>query len=257
MAVLWLQSEAGKRALERSLTQRTGVAFRLDGDLDIRFLPRVGVRAAGVVASDPVSGNELASGQVIEAELELGPLVRREPVVRRFIVEGLRVKRPDGHGLFFPRVELDSFAVNQATDFSIDWSWMGKIAGQFAWFPEASRVDLDAAWLESEWDDIGYRGQIHYQEDVITFTESELSFGSQAVEGQGCWLPGGPPSLNLVLQAGQLDLDALLQHVPGGQDAGMSLAFELNLRLEVAELRHGETVAYDTVLEYGRPPECP
>jgi hypothetical protein len=256
-AETWLESAGGKRALEKTLSSRIGMPVRLGGDFNLRLLPSVSVSATQLAVSDPSTGEEVATGNYIEADLALAPLFREELDVSRLSVEGLRFNLPGGNGLFFPRVTLASFGIGRPTEFDIDWNWMGRLNGQFTWFASESRVHLNVLWRAQERDDIGYRGSIVYGPGVVRFGDSEVTLGKQSANGGGCLLMGDPPQLNLVLKAGRLDVDELMKNVPGGQGATGSLPVELNLRLDAAEIRRGETVAYDTKLELGRQPACP
>lgn len=254
----WLESAGGKRALEKTLESRIGMPVSLQGDLDIRLLPPVGIQAEQLAVSDPVTGEAVATGKRLEADLALAPLLREELEIRQLEITGLKLALADGNSLFVPLIRLGTFGFNRKTDFFIDWSWLGQVEGQFAWFPGEARVDLDAEWGGSEWHEIGYRGRIDYGiPGVVRFGGAEVTVGTQSVTGEGCLLMDGLPVLNLDLAADRLDLDELLDGIPGGHDAGGSLPLGLNLELDIGELRQGETVARDARLELGATPFCP
>ena len=254
--VYWLESAGGRQALEKTMADRIGMPVSLGGDFDIRLLPSVGVSGTQLLVSDPVTGEELATGNYYETDLALAPLFREELEIRHVLIEGLKLKLPDGNGLFFPRISVGAFAFNRPTDFEVDWSWMGRLDGQFAWHPEESRLWLDALWRVEDRDEIAYRGDIVIQPGKMSFADSELIVGDQAVNGEGCLLLDGGPELNLLLAADRLDLDALLENIPAGQGDPGSLPVQLNLRLDAAEIRRGGIVARETRLEVGGQPSC-
>jgi len=82
-----------------------------------------------------------------------------------------------------------------------------------------------------------------------------------SLSGRGCLLSGDRPALHLELSAGAIDVDALPD--PGdwgevGEDGPgrEGSPFDLNIRLAVAELRKGDTIARDAVLQIGADPDC-
>lgn len=253
----WLESAGGRRALERTLGEKIGVPVHLNGDFNIRLLPSVGVSGTELVISDPDSGRDLARGGFFETDLALAPLFREELQVRQVVVEDLMLNAPDGGGLFVPRLVIGTFQVGKPSEFLIDLSWLGVFEGRFTWQPDESLVELELRWRADERDDIAYRGPIRYQAGLVRFGPAKLAIGSQALDGQGCLLFADRPELNLDLQADRLDIDALMANLPGGEGAAGALPIQLNLRLEAAEVRQGETVAFDTLLELGEPPRCP
>lgn len=253
----WLESAGGRRALERTLSEQVGMPVHLNGDFNIKLLPSVGVSGTELVVSDPLTGEDLAVGGYFETDLALAPLFREELEVRHVLVERLKLALPDGGNVFIPRVRLESFGFGRPTDFEVDWSWLGVLSGQFTWSPNESRVLLDALWVADDRDDVSYRGTVDYGPELVRFGSSELAVGAQTISGEGCLQLAGAPVLNLMLEAETLDLDALSRNIPGGEGASGSLPFELNLRLDAAEIRRDDVTAFDTRLEIGSEPACP
>lgn len=253
----WLESAGGRRALERTLAEQVGMPVHLNGDFNIKLLPSVGVSGTELVVSDPATGDDLAVGGYFETDLALAPLLREELEIRHVLIERLKLALPDGGNVFIPSIRLESFGFGSPTDFEVDWSWLGVLSGQFTWSPDESRVLLDVLWVADDRDDVTYRGTVDYGPDLVRFGSSELSVGSQTISGAGCLLLAGIPVLNLMLEAEMLDLDALSRNIPGGEGASGSLPFELNLRLDAAEIRRDDITARDTRLEIGSDPVCP
>lgn len=253
----WLESAGGRRALEQTLASRIGMPVHLNGDFNIKLLPSVGVSGTQLVVTDPSTNTDLVVGGYFETDLALAPLLREELEVKHVLVENMKLNLPNGSVVFIPRIRLESFGFNRPTGFDIDWSWIGQISGQFTWFPDESRVNLDALWVAEERDDIAFQGSIVYGPGQIRFGSSEVTVGTQSVTGEGCLLMAEPTELNLVLEAETLDLDALERNIPGGQGSTESLPVQLNLRLDAVEIRRGEAAAFDTRLEIGEKPACP
>ena len=253
----WLESVGGRRALEKTLGSRIGMPVHLNGEFNIKLLPSVGVSGTQLVVTDPATGRDLAVGGYFETDLALAPLLREELEVRHLLVEDLKLNLPDGRGFFIPMIRLESFGFNQPTGFEIDLSFLGTLNGQFTWFPEESRVMLDVLWEAEERDDVAYRGSIAYGPGQVDFASSEVTVGAQSVTGEGCLLLTGQPELNLLMEAETLDLDALLENVPGGQGSAEALPVQMNLRLDAIEIRRGDMTARDTRLEIGAEPVCP
>lgn len=256
-AEYWFESAGGRGSIETTLSQSAGMPVRLDGDFDIMFLPSPGVRGTGLSISDPVSGDEVARSQMYEVELALGPLFRQELEVNHLALQKLVLGARGGPRFAIPRIAVSGFSPGSATDFEIDLGWLGRVDGVFTWRPAQADVALDLAWAGEGREDIELAGNIHYFTDYLRFDQLAAVIGGQALTGQGCLLQLGPPVLNLELEAGVLDLNALLEGVPGGQGGTGMLPLDVNLVLRATEIRRGDVRAVDTVLEIGAAPQCP
>lgn len=256
-AEYWLESAGGRRAIETTLSETAGLPVRLDGDFDVMFLPRPGVRGTGLTVLDPATGEELATSQLFEAELALGPLLRKELEVNHLGLQKLVLGAGGGPRFAIPAFGISGFAPGRDTGVEIDLGWLGTVDGSFNWKPAQTGVVLDLTWAGEGRQPIELSGDLRYLPGLVRFDSFAAVIGGQAVGGQGCLLQLDRPSLNLELEAGDLDLDALLEGLPGGQGGAGMLPLDINLRLRAASLRRGEVLASDTTLEVGAPPRCP
>lgn len=256
-AEYWFESAGGRGSIEDTLSQSAGMPVRLDGDFDIVFLPSPGVRGTGLSISDPVSGDEVARSQLYEVELALGPLLRQELEVRHLALQKLTLGARGGSRFAIPGIAISGFSPGSSTDFEIDLGWLGKVDGVFTWRPAQADVALDLAWAGEGREDIELAGNIRYFSDHLSFDQLVAVIGGQALAGQGCLIQTDRPALNLELEAGVLDLNALQEAVPGGQGGAGMLPFDVNLVLRAAEIHRDELRAVDTVLEIGAAPHCP
>lgn len=256
-AEYWFESAGGRGSIEATLSQSAGMPVRLDGDFDIMFLPNPGVRGTGLSISDPVSGEEVARSQLYEAELALGPLFRQELEVSHLALQKLVLGARGGPRFAIPRIAVSGFSPGRATDFEIDLGWLGQVDGVFTWRPAQADVALDLAWVGEGREDIELAGNIRYFSDYLRFDQLEAVIGGQALTGQGCLIQTDRPALNLELEAGVLDLNALVEAVPGGQGTAGMLPFDVNLVLRAVEIHRDDLRAVDTVLEIGAAPHCP
>ena len=256
-AQAWIESGDGKRALEQKLAAAAGMPVRLAGDLDIRFLPVPGVVGTDLQLFDPVSGEKVAGSRRYVLDLALMPLVRRQLLVERMELEWLALGAPGGARFALPSVAVSQFAVDRPAGLAVDLGFLGRIDGEFTWRPGPGEVDLDLAWQAEGRDAIALAGRVAYHPDRAYFDGVTAQIAGQSVSGEGCFLAGNPPVLNLDLVAGSLDLDALGEAIPGGQAGTPAIPIEVNLRLRAAELVRGGIRAVDTELEIGASPACP
>ncbi|MEE4216409.1 MAG: hypothetical protein V2I48_02270 [Xanthomonadales bacterium] len=256
-AEYWLESAAGRRAIESALSDTAGLPVRLDGDFDIMFLPLPGVRGTSLTALDRGTGEAIATSQLFEAELALGPLLRKELEVNHLKLQKLVLGARGGARFAIPAFGISGFAPGRDTGIEIDLGWLGRVEGSFNWKPAQTRVGLDLTWAAEDRQAIELDGDLQYLPGLVRFDRFAAVIGGQSVGGQGCLLQREQPSLNLELEAGELDLDALVAGLPGGQGAAGGLPLDINLRLRAAALRRGDVLATDTVLEFGAPPACP
>ncbi len=256
-AEYWLESAGGRRAIEKTLSEAAGLPVRLDGDFDIMFLPLPGVRGTGLSVLDHGTGEQLATSQLFEAELALGPLLRKELDVNHLELQKLVLGARGGPRFAIPAFGISGFAPGRDTGIEIDLGWLGTVAGSFNWKPAQTRVALDLSWAGEGRQAIELEGDLQYLPGLVRFDRFAAFIGGQAVGGRGCLLQHGRPSLNLELEAGELDLDALMEGLPGAQGGAGALPLDINLRLHAAALRRGDVLATDTTLEVGAPPRCP
>lgn len=256
-AEYWLESAGGRRAVEQELGNSAGMPVRLEGDFDIMLLPALGVVGTELVISDEASGQDLARSSRYEVELALWPLLKKQLHVERLELEHLALGAPGGARMAVPSVEISGFAVNKATDFAIDLGWLGTVEGKFTWRPGDAEIALILTWLPEDAGVIELAGDIRYFTSHVRFDGVKVEAGGQRVTGDGCFIMGLAPSLNLDLNAASLDLDALSETIPGGEGAAGMVPFDINFRLRAGELNRGGIRAIDTVLEVGSAPACP
>lgn len=256
-AEYWLESSGGRRAIETTLSETAGLPVRLEGDFDIMFLPLPGVRGIDLVFFDPATGDELASSQMFEAELALGPLLRKEVEVNHLALRKLVLGARGGARFAIPAFSISGFAPGRETGIEIDLGWLGTVDGSFTWKPAQTQVSLDLTWDGEGREVIELAGDLRYLPGLVHFDRLAAVIGGQALGGQGCFVQLDRPALNLELVAGELDLDALLEGLPGGQGGAGMLPLDINLQLRAEALRRGDVLASDTVLEVGASPRCP
>ena len=117
--IAWLESRGGRQKIEETLSAQTGMTVRLNGDFNIGLLPSIGVSGTQLTVTDPSTGEEIASGKYFETDLAIAPLLRDELEIGLIQVEGLKMKLPDGYGLFIPRITLQSFGFGQLTNYPV------------------------------------------------------------------------------------------------------------------------------------------
>jgi hypothetical protein len=179
---LWLESAGGRQALERVLSQRSGLPVRVEGEFRVMLLPTVGASGTALVVGAPASGGELLRSEAFGVSLALLPLVRgtlqvesialeggvlylerlpasepgagadAEPValpdidsllVQDFQVTGLAA---DGQVLRVHELAIDGFAERRETPFRLEVEGLGRLAGQLRWEPDGPRLAMAADW---------------------------------------------------------------------------------------------------------------
>jgi len=255
----WLESAGGKRALERALSERSGMPVRLNGAFDIMLLPSIGVNGTDLQVLDPLRGHVLVQGGYYEVALDIGPLLKEQLVVRQLTIEELQIE-PETDGFRIEQLSLSGYAENQPTQIRAELGEFGRVDGVFTWFPARLALDLDLGWLSRE----GVKGhgaaKVAWAGAHFKLSDLDVELAGQSVRGEGCVVIGSPPTVNLALQSDSMNIDEVLESLPGGQGEleldGFELPFELNLIFKTAELTSGGTRARDVTLELGGPPVC-
>lgn len=256
----WLESAGGRRALERALTERSGMPVRLNGQFDIMLLPSIGVSGTDLQVLDPLRGHVVVQGGRYEVALEIAPLLKEQLVVRQLTVDDLQID-PAADGFRIEQLSLSAFAENQPTDLRVDLGEIGVVDGVFTWFPARLAVDLDLGWQSVDGAEGRLSSGIAWAASHFRLSGLFVELAGQSVRGDGCIMLGTPPIVNLQLEAESMDIDAITEAMPGAQgEASLTefeLPFELNLILQAGNLVSGETRAKGVVLELGEPPVCP
>lgn len=92
-----------KSQIESMVTQRTGRAFSIGGDMDLTIFPWIGFALSDVHLGNPqgFTGKDFVSVDHFEVRVKLIPMIFRYLQVRRFILKGPRIvleKEGDGRG---------------------------------------------------------------------------------------------------------------------------------------------------------------
>ncbi len=282
----WLESAGGRHALERALSDRIGMAVKLQGDFNIMLLPAIGVSGTNLEISTISSGELVARAGRYEIVVALGPLMDKRVRVDNFVLESLQLTGPgNGAGqLGIERVEFREFEKDKPTPFRVTTTELGIIEGEFRWMAGDSVLAADFEWpiegagilnLQSSTSLVDYSGSMvtsylvpgsdqainastnyEYQPGKITLTELGLESVGQEAGGSGCLWMAGLPSLNLNLVAGFLDLDKLRTLAPGGGPGEGELPLEVRIRLTAQEVRTSGVIARDVAFRLGGEPSC-
>jgi hypothetical protein len=251
----WIESSGGRRMVERTLSEASGLPVRLGGDFDVRLFPP-GASGTDFRVLDESADTEVVRSRVYELELELLPLLRRELRVERLRLEWLVLGEAGGQRFALPAVEVSDFALGQPSHIAIDLGWLGAVEALVSWFPDQSRVDFGLAWSAAGREDIGLEATLEYAPAGLFLPDLSARIEGQLIWGSACFLTAGAPVAALDLEADTLDLAALEAVFPAGQGGAVALPFELNLRLRAGTLLRGDIRASDTLLEVGAPPDC-
>jgi hypothetical protein len=177
----WLESAGGRRAVEQTLAERTGLPVRLEGDFKVMLLPAIGASGTGLAIGGAGPEDEiLRSGKyelslalrallegrvVIEAirleqgsfqlqrwlELEQEPADASAPGVSLPEVRLLELQRFRVHGeegseqsYLLQELRIEEFAEERETPFRLVAEDFGTWAGIFSWSSRHAQLDLDA-----------------------------------------------------------------------------------------------------------------
>ena len=255
-SIAWLESSGGRQAIEKQLSAAAGMPVRLAGTFYLSLLPFPRAEGTELVVTD-AAGIDLARSRAFSVDLALKPLLKRQFLVDRLELEWLTLGAPGGPRMALPSVAISGFEPGSETGLAVDLGGLGAVDGTFTWRPEQAEVGLDLTWATEGRDPIDLSAVVAYFTDHARFEDLAASIGGQQLAGRGCLLTDNGPRLNLDLQAGILDLEALVAAIPGGQGTAGGLPLELNLRLSADEMRRGDLRAIDSVLEIGDAPLCP
>lgn len=251
--------------LEKNLSEHIGINVRLQGEFDLMLLPDIGVSGTGLVIGGPDTGELVASSAEYEISVALKPLLDGQvridwirltggevypdrysapikngsgndgaavqiPEIQELAIRDFSVNLPGWNSgpVRVEALEVSGFADRQNAPFRLEIENLVTASGWLRWDSLQSRLDLGALRLER----LG-----------------------QHINGRGCVFTGDAPSVNLFLDAGRIDLDALRQDLPlsgqgtGSSGAGPSLDFRV--RFSVEELVSSGAVARGVVLSLG------
>lgn len=97
-------------------------------------------------------------------------------------------------------------------------------------------------------------------EQGYTLDEIQLTFGKQAVTGEGCLLTGDDPALHLTVSSEFIDLESLDSLLPAGSgapsEASADMPIDLNVILNVQELHAAGAIIRDAEFSLGHPIPC-
>jgi hypothetical protein len=107
--------------------------------------------------------------------------------------------------------------------------------------------------------------QARDQSNYWSLDQVELNLDGQELIGSGCFHTGDEMLLQLLMRAGQLDLDSLQDMLPadlltGSAETGSvsaDLPFQLALVLQAEQARMSGAIAKDVRLQLGNKPDCP
>lgn len=177
----WLESAGGRRAVENTLAQRTGLPVRLEGDFKVMLLPAIGVSGSGLAIGGAGPEDEtLRSGKyalslalrallegrvVIEAiRLDQGSFHLQRwleldeepgeagapgvslPEVRLLELQHFRVYAEEGGepSYLLQELSIEDFAEERETPFRLVAEEFGTWAGRFSWSSRHAQLALDA-----------------------------------------------------------------------------------------------------------------
>jgi len=251
--------------LEKNLSERLGISVQLQGAFDLMLLPDIGVTGTDLVIGGPGAEGLIASSAEYEISVALKPLLDRQvridwirltggqvypdrysggnkhgngeagggyqiPEIQELAIRDFRVIFPGMNNgpLHIEALEVSGFADRQEAPFRLEVENLLTASGWLRWDSSQSRLDLGSLRLER--------------------------FG-QLINGRGCLLAGDAVSVNLFLDAGRIDFDALRQDLPrtgletSSASAGPSL--DIRVRFSVEELITSGAVARGVVLSLG------
>jgi uncharacterized protein involved in outer membrane biogenesis len=260
----WLESSGGRQMLERALTQRIGMATRIDGDFSLMLLPAIGVSGTQLVIGEQPGGEAFVRSSQFEVSVALRPLWDRKvlvewirmtggqlnpahyqpsedsrdsagtplPEIRELSLRDFEVvlSAESGGGARISELSVSDFAENSETPFFLDIEGLLKAEGRLRWNGAQSRLHL----ADLQIDAIGQR-----------------------ILGGACLSFNAPVSINAVLRADVFDLDAFQAGMPGssaGGGAGPELPLEFNAQVSVKEFRSGGVTARGVQLDVGMDP---
>lgn len=174
----WLESAGGRQALERVLSERSGLPVRVEGEFRVMLLPSVGASGTALVIGGPGEDGPLLRSEAFAVSLALLPLVRRTLQVESVMLEDgalyldrLPAGEPGAEGIVLPDIDsllvqdfqlggldpgdagyhvrelaVDGFAQGRATPFRLEIEGLGQLSGQFRWEPGARQFALGAEW---------------------------------------------------------------------------------------------------------------
>jgi hypothetical protein len=177
----WLESAGGRRAVEDTLAERTGLPVRLEGDFNVMLLPAIGVSGSGLaiggVGPEDVilrSGKyalslalrALLEGRVVieairldqgsfhlqrwleldEEPGEAGAPGVSLPEVRLLELHRVRVYGEEGseQSYLLQELRIEDFAEERETPFRLVAEDFGSWAGRFSWSSRLAQLDLEA-----------------------------------------------------------------------------------------------------------------
>lgn len=256
----WLESAGGRRAVERALSERSGMPVTLNGEFDIMLLPAPGVSGTELLVLDPLRGDVLARGGRFAVALELLPLFREQLEIRQLTVGDLHAG-PPGAELHIEELGLSAYAQNQPTDLYVELGEQGRIEGWFTWFPSRLAIDFAVDWKAPGDREGSLASTVSWSGSRFSLADINAELAGQRIRGHGCFELGTPPVLNLLLSSEMLDFDLMSSALPqtageGGMES-FELPLELNLVLDVDQFLGGDVRAENVTLELGRQPTCP
>jgi len=251
--------------LEKNLSERMGISVRLQGEFDLMLLPDIGVSGTDLVIGGPDAEGLVARSAEYEISVALKPLLDGQvridwirltggevypdrysggnthgsgdvggayqiPEIQELAIRDFRVIIPGWNNgpVQIMALEVSGFADRHKAPFRLEIENLATASGWLRWDSLQSRLDLGALRLERM---------------------------GQHINGRGCVFTGDAVAVNLFLDAGRIDLDALRQDLPinglGAGTGGAGPSLDFRVRFTVEELISSGAVARGVVLSLG------